>query len=216
MNPRLAPERIEQRGRPVDCGVAAAPIAGEPESGDHYLVKSCAGSVLIAVADGIGHGVEAARAARVAIATIANAMPREPLDLAVLVQRCHHALRSTRGAVMCLARFDARARTLSWFGVGNITGALLRARSQAPPQPLLVRAGVMGYRLPAIQPSVLKVNPGDLLVVTTDGIRCEFAQELGGDFFSTARPARIAEWILSRHAKGTDDGLALAARYTGP
>ncbi len=44
--------------------VISEPLAGQMESGDQYLVKELDHSVLIAVADGLGHGVEAAFAAK--------------------------------------------------------------------------------------------------------------------------------------------------------
>src|SRR5256885_16832155 len=54
----------------IEWGVAAAPLAGETESGDLHLVKPVGRGMLVAAVDGLGHGAEAAAAARTAVATL--------------------------------------------------------------------------------------------------------------------------------------------------
>ena len=66
------------------------------ESGDQYLVSRTAdGGVLVAVADGLGHGPEAASAAKTAIAVLEASDERE---LGARFLRCHERLRDTRDA----------------------------------------------------------------------------------------------------------------------
>jgi hypothetical protein len=50
----------------VDYGVAARPLRGELESGDLHVVIPRPRGAIVAVADGLGHGYEAALAAKVA------------------------------------------------------------------------------------------------------------------------------------------------------
>ena len=50
----------------------------------------------------------------------------------LLVDRCHERLRSTRGVVMSLASFDARESIMTWIGIGNVAGLLLRREGGAP------------------------------------------------------------------------------------
>jgi serine phosphatase RsbU (regulator of sigma subunit) len=58
---------------------------------------------------------------------------------------------------------------------------------------------------------VVPIRAGDLLVMATDGITEDHLERI--DF---AAPARvIAEEILSKHAKETDDAMVLAARHRG-
>src|SRR5205823_3248291 len=87
------------------------------------LVAPFAGGTLVAVIDGLGHGIEAAAATRVAIAALADA-PGEPVT--ALLVRCHEEMRGTRGAVMTLVSFRDDD-TLTWVGVGNVEALLLRA-----------------------------------------------------------------------------------------
>jgi len=59
---------------------------------------------------------------------------------------------------------------------------------------------------------ITPVAPGDLLILTTDGIKADFVRR----FSTEDQPGRIAEYISSNCSKGHDDGLVLVARYLGP
>ena len=190
--------------------MASAPLAGQPESGDLGLVLPFPGGTLIGALDGLGHGDEAAAAARAA-AGVLKAQP--DAHVIWLVRRCHEALGETRGVVMSLASFSERYATLTWIGIGNVEGLLFRADAAASPrrETLLLRGGVVGFKLPPLGAAVLPVAPGDALVLATDGIRSEFANGLS----LTHPPQDVANQILARHAKKTDDALALVAVFLG-
>ena len=72
--------------------------------------------------------------------------------------------------------------------------------------------GIVGYRIPeVVAPQDLPMRPGDLLVVTSDGIAENHLDDI--DF---AAPAlAIAEQILHSHAKDSDDAMVLTARHRG-
>jgi negative regulator of sigma-B (phosphoserine phosphatase) len=75
-----------------------------------------------------------------------------------------------------------------------------------------VLGGVVGYNLPAVRPSVMDLLPGDAVAFATDGIEADYSNSLTPNL-----PAqRLAERILDRHAKGTDDALAVVVRFAGP
>src|SRR5919106_1940057 len=80
----------------LEWGVATRALEGEPESGDLSVVRPSAGGALVVAIDGLGHGPEAAVAAREA-AEIAS---REHASLSALFEACHRGLRKTRGVVM--------------------------------------------------------------------------------------------------------------------
>jgi phosphoserine phosphatase RsbX len=178
------------------------------ESGDQYLVKESPDAVLVAVVDGLGHGPEAALAAQAALAVL-DANAGEPV--ARLLALCHEELRPTRGAVLSLASFRARESTMTWLGVGNVDGILVRTGGGGAPQRLLLRGGLLGHRLPPLEAATVPVMHGDTLIFTTDGIRGEFAEGLQWGY----RAAPTAERILADHAKTTDDALVVVARYVG-
>jgi phosphoserine phosphatase RsbX len=194
----------------LDWAVAGQPAPGEAVSGDGHLVQYFPGGALAAAVDGVGHGAEAAAAAQVAVETLqANAHQ----SVLPLVTRCHEALRKTRGVVITLASFNAVDGTITWVGVGNVEGVLLRADAKASParEHALLLGGVVGLQLPVLRGFVLPVAAGDTLILATDGIRSGFDEGLPLDL----PPQQIADRIMGRYAKGIDDALVLVARYLG-
>jgi hypothetical protein len=194
----------------LEWAVASAIVGDGTESGDRSLVKSLADGVLVAVVDGLGHGPEAAAAAKLAIAIADRASTGSPI---ALLRQCHEELRSTRGVVLSLAFFDRQDRTMTWLGVGNVEGVLLRSYPEASPRReiLLLRSGVVGRHLPSISASVLAVEPGDTLVLATDGLRPGSAVGLD----ATPPPKQLADFIIAREWQMNDDALVLVARYRG-
>lgn len=191
----------------IQWGVAVRSLHGE-ESGDQYLVRATEDGALVAVVDGLGHGAGAAGAAKVAISVL-DAHAEEPV--ARLLTRCHERLRGTRGAVLSVAAFNARQATMTWVGVGDVDGMLVRADSRAVPERLLLRGGVIGHQLPLLDAASVPVARDDTLIFTTDGIRAGFPERLSAD----ASPCSTAERILAQHGKTTDDALVMVARYLG-
>ena len=116
----------------IDWGVASSALPGETQSGDLHLVKPLAGGVLIAVVDGLGHGAEAATAARTAVTTLDEHASESVL---ALLERCHWALKGSRGVVMSLAFADRRQNALTWAGVGNVECMLFHAAPATPANP---------------------------------------------------------------------------------
>lgn len=194
----------------LDYGIAKFVLPGEVESGDMHLVCCNQESLLLAAIDGIGHGLEAASAAKAAAAVLRNGLSQPVISL---VNECHEKLKATRGVVMSLASVDTRHHMMTWLGVGNVQGMLVRAgsRQRAPQEVLLLRGGVVGAQLPALQASVLAVCPGDTVFFATDGVRSEFSETLS----SLEPPQRAADRILQRYRNGADDALVLVARLTG-
>jgi len=165
---------------------------------------------LVAGIDGLGHGSEAARAARQAAEVVRESQNH---DLVVLVQRCHAALRGTRGAAISLAFVSTAESAMTWLGVGNVEGRVLSGdRSVTRPKgSLALGRGVPGHELPRVRPARLEVRPGDVLVLATDGIESAFADEL--DISGSTQT--ISERILANHWKRPDDALVVAVRYLG-
>lgn len=190
--------------------IAEATHSSERESGDCYLAQPYSDGLLVAAVDGMGHGLEAAAAAKRAITTLASAVKESPI---ALVQRCHHDLKDTRGAVMTLAAFNMRQRTLTWIGVGNVEAVLFHPNGDGSHRSdrALLRGGVVGYQLPSLRAEVLPLVPHDTLVLTTDGVKPEFAERLAvnGD------PQALADSILAGYRKPSDDALVVVVQYVG-
>jgi phosphoserine phosphatase RsbX len=194
----------------VEYGVAKFVLPGQGESGDHHLVCCSQRGILIAAIDGIGHGEEAANAAKAAVAILKGGADEPVISL---VQRCHEELHSTRGVVMSLASIDPEHGMMTWAGIGNVQGVLMRAGAKkgTVQEVLMLRGGVVGSQLPALQAAVLPISKGDTLIFVTDGIRGEFAEALS----ALETPQRAADKILKQHGRGDDDALVLVVRLTG-
>jgi serine/threonine protein phosphatase PrpC len=194
----------------VEYGLAKHAHVGEGESGDLHMVCCNQNGVLIAVIDGIGHGEEAAEAARTA-ATVLRSSADEPVIS--LVELCHEKLKGTRGAVLSLAFISPEQKMMTWIGVGNVQGVLVRADTKKGnvQESILLRAGVVGSKLPSLQASVLPVSQGDTVVFATDGIQSDFSTSLS----ARENPQRAADRILNKYRSRNDDALVLVARLTG-
>jgi len=197
---------------PIEWATVRRPRPGEVVCGDHPVAFEVGDSAaLFGVIDGLGHGEAAAKAAQLA-AEVIEQRRSEPLD--VLMQRCHDALTQTRGVAMTLARVEFETGALSWVGIGNVAADLVakhptgfEVRSSA-----LLAGGIVGYRMPqTLATSQVPIIPGDLLVISSDGIAEQHLDDI--DFAAPA--TTIAEKLVGRYGRETDDALVLAARHRG-
>lgn len=191
----------------LQWAVAAAPYPGQPVSGDLHLVAEFPGGVLLVVIDGLGHGPEAAAAARLA----ADSLQRTAgSDLASAISECHQDLRGSRGVVLAAVRYEPGQRRVEWSGVGNVEAVLWLRPGRADGERVCIvpRGGVVGYQLPRLHVASVAVQPGDLCCLASDGIVSSFAEARP----AFCEPERLAAHILERFGRGTDDAVVLAAR----
>jgi negative regulator of sigma-B (phosphoserine phosphatase) len=205
---------VHENGRlgPIEWARAGRPLPTEYTSGDQGIAVGIGdGAALFGVVDGLGHGPEAAAAALSAVDTVKRAASER---LEVLVELCHRVLEGTRGVAMTLARVDFAAGTLTWTGVGNVTADLV---AKAPTgiqirSSVRLTAGIIGYRIPEMRPAqVVPIRAGDLILMRTDGIGDDYLDHI--DFAASA--VVIAEGLLRKDARETDDAMVLAARHRG-
>ena len=195
----------------LERGVAGLAHEGEGRSGDLAVFAPFPGGGLVALIDGLGHGDAAADASEAASAILHEHSALPPQEL---LQRCHEELRQTRGAVMTLAWFDLDSRSMRWTGVGNVEARFVRAgdelgaRFDSP----VVLGGVVGYNLPQVLVGTMPLQPGDAVALATDGVAADYSASLE----SGVAAQELAERVLARHGKGTDDALAVVVRYLGP
>lgn len=195
----------------LDYAVAARALHDSPESGDAHLVLATDGGVLVAAVDGLGHGSEAAMAARTALAILAE---HAGAPVTELLNHCHLAMQRTRGAAMTVAVVAEADGTMSWAGVGNVDGLLLRRRrsgGEGGDLTLNNLGGVVGYRMPRLRNSQACLAHGDLLVFATDGIASGFTSVIT----RVAATEEIAARILEGYGRANDDALVMVARWLG-
>jgi serine phosphatase RsbU (regulator of sigma subunit) len=191
----------------VEWSVATRPADGHTDSGDFSCVRNLGDGVLLVVVDVLGHGPEAAEAAR----RFEGIIERDPIaDLPSLFARCDVMLRSDRGAVMTAALVRTDEQLLRYLGVGNVQAVVVRGDNRAARDWLLIRSGVVGGGVGALEARTLPVLPGDVVVLATDGVHAAYASAID----PLHSVDRIAQTVLDTHATGKDDALVLAARFS--
>jgi serine phosphatase RsbU (regulator of sigma subunit) len=189
---------------PEDLTVGAATRAypGETANGDAWQLDWHDGACRIAVIDGLGHGPEAAAAAQAALETLALRPELSPADA---LKACHTALAGTRGAAISIARIDTTSEQLTYAGIGNVDGHLLRQGRQ---ERLTAQRGIVGAALPSVRPASYLLQAEWMLVMHTDGIRSRFhVEDLPSDL--QTQPQQLAEVILGGWSRDTDDATVI-------
>lgn len=187
----------------LSTGVFHQPIVGEYHSGDDYIVLDFEDYFLVAVVDGLGHGPDAQTAAKRAIEHIQKHPERA---VQVLLEGCHEALRGTRGAVVAIARVDRSRKMLSHAGLGNIETRLVGKDKVR--RPVTVN-GIVGHSARKFRVEEFPFEPGDLLLMHTDGLSDRF------EISSASRsrdPQMLANQLAQEHGRIHDDQLIVVVR----
>lgn len=192
---------------------SALQVAARNESvcGDEFVVNNYRDQVLLGAIDGLGHGEQALKASSQAKKSLKSFSGQ---SLISLVNSCHDELRQTRGAVMSLVVIDNWEQTMTWIGIGNVEGTLYRSNGSAiqkDMEHILLRGGVVGYQLPTLKASIISITPGDLLILTTDGVNNDYKDRINVNLTTDG----IVGQISSRYIDQSDDALVIAARYAG-
>ncbi len=195
---------------PADDGYVVAsrmtPIRGEIVSGDSWSCLRHGDALAVAIVDGLGHGPKAAEAARAAIEcfhrSIRDAGPVQAIELA------HQALLSTRGAVMAVACIDARAQTLRFAGLGNISAVV---HTQGASTRLGSTDGTVGYGVRKAREASVAWTPRSTLIMNTDGLSSRWnLAKLPG--LLACHPVLIAAVLHREFARNSDDATVVVVQ----
>ncbi|HEX6630104.1 MAG TPA: ATP-binding protein [Gemmatimonadaceae bacterium] len=200
----------QRRQQAVDeTGVVCRPIAGETACGDAWAVARHGGGTVVMVADGLGHGPDAAAAADAAVAVFRRRSQEAP---AAILAHCHGALRATRGAAVAVAAVDWTARTVRFAGVGNIAASLVvpehggeRGRSFASMN------GIVGQQMRTVNEYVQPWPAGACLVLHSDGLATRWRLDAYPGLVAR-HPALVAGVLWRDFTRGRDDVTVLVAR----
>jgi hypothetical protein len=178
---------------------------GEAACGDAWSWAADGTGWSVLVADGLGHGIEAATAAAEAVRIFqeyGSAPGANILDAA------HRAMRHTRGAAVAIAEVRPGRGQVLFTGVGNIAGTILgvdAARS------LVSHAGIVGHECRKIQTFAYPWVKGSVLVMHSDGLQTRWTL----DRYPSLRgrdPAVLAAVLYRDFARGRDDVTVVASR----
>ena len=191
--------------QPLAHASAIRACKGEQLSGDAVVIQAFDQDLFVAIVDVLGHGPEANKLTHVIEAYLARyAGP----DVKGVMKRLHQHLNGTRGAAIGLCYVSGSTGRLDYAGIGNTT---LRRFGQEETR-LVSQDGVLGQnmRTPLLQ--TLRLEPGDLVLLYTDGVSDRFA---AGDYPSLLRhaPSAVVKNIVERFGKDHDDAGCIALRY---
>ncbi|MBK4737766.1 ATP-binding SpoIIE family protein phosphatase [Noviherbaspirillum pedocola] len=198
----------------IDIGAVCLPITGETLCGDAWAVAAGPTLVTALVADGLGHGPQAAAASEAA----AEIVERHPEQLpGALMQDVHAGLRGTRGAAAALLRIDLIEDELRFCGVGNIMASVYESGSAivgGTRRQMVSHNGIVGGNAHKIQEFTQPWRPGSLLVLCSDGLntRWDLNRYPG---LTERHPSVIAAVLYRDFARGRDDVTVLVVREHG-
>jgi anti-sigma regulatory factor (Ser/Thr protein kinase) len=187
-------------------GGVNVPKPGQEVCGDAWGYVDNTDALVILVADGLGHGMEARLASTEAVRQLYE---HPELPPKALLTRVHQALRSSRGAAVAIAHIDRIRGKLNFAGVGNIA-ARIYAGSEGRHN-LVSLNGTAGHQCERIQDFSYAWPEDGLLVLHSDGLSTGTGLEPYPGL--AARDAALIAGVLYRDfCRGHDDATVVVAK----
>lgn len=194
---------------PFTWGVVNRPAPNEVRCGDAWRVAQRPAGFAIMVADGLGHGPQAADAADEA-AAVFEGDPFAPLTS--MIGHADMRMRGTRGAAVAAARIDAQSHVMKYVGVGNIAGHL-RTCDADQRRGLVSHNGTVGAQMRKVQEFDYVCGRQSLLVMHSDGLQNRWTLEsYPGLIFR--HPAVVAGILYRDFTRGYDDVTVAVVRMS--
>ncbi|MET0357761.1 MAG: ATP-binding protein [Cellvibrio sp.] len=186
-------------------GAICIPIKGEVVCGDAWTAELHENNLTLLVADGLGHGPEAAKASQAAVAVISANLGKTP---AVLMDYAHKGLYGTRGAAVAISQINETRNELKFAGVGNIAVSVFIKVGR---KHLLSHNGIVGSNMRKLQEVSQEWESGGLLISHSDGLgtRWELDNYPG---LTRAHPSLIAAILYRDFSRGRDDVTVVVVR----
>ncbi|MEN3275614.1 MAG: phosphoserine phosphatase RsbX [Massilia sp.] len=161
---------------------------------------------VLALADGLGQGPEAERAAAAAMQCVGDYVD---LDCEDIFAACNGRLRDTRGVALAVAIIDRATDRLTVGAIDNIRVVLLTSERKVR---LGGGRGIVGAGYSSFPVDTVSLAHGDTLVMFTDGVN-EMADLRSCLADSGATMQAFAQTILTRWSRENDDAGVLVYRH---
>jgi anti-sigma regulatory factor (Ser/Thr protein kinase) len=203
---RIKPgQPAEARTDTSRTGAVSVPKQGEEVCGDSWGVSVGPEEMTLLVADGLGHGPEAAEASVEAVRLFHRfGGHRAP----VLLEYIHGGLRATRGAAVSVARFQPGSGKLTYSGIGNVAGVL---STNGELRRMVSMPGTAGHNARKIQAFEYPFT-GGLVILHSDGIASSWTLERYHNL-AARHPTLIAAILYRDLARHRDDATVLVAKW---
>jgi anti-sigma regulatory factor (Ser/Thr protein kinase) len=193
--------------RPLDVAGFAIPVDGEKVCGDAIAWVETRERLAVILADGLGHGPNAADAAKEAVQTF---QAHSSLPPGQILARVHDSLRKTRGAAVAIAELRPLAGTITYAGVGNISGIVMSQGTLG--RNLVSHNGTVGHIVPRIQEFTTQWPSDGRLVMFSDGLLTKWSLSAYPGLVN--RPAALIAAILLRDfRRGRDDSSVFVIQH---
>lgn len=193
------------RSSPLHLGVVCLPKDGEVACGDGWTCIAHGRLRVLFVVDGLGHGADAAAAARAALAVVAKHSNRGPADILAAVDA---ALRSTRGAAASVAVLQPDAGLCAYCGVGNIAASI---HANGAARSMVSHNGILGHQVRKIQEFQYPFPRDALCLIHSDGLATRWSLDAYPGL-EPRHPALIAAALYRDHSRRRDDVTVVALR----
>lgn len=181
----------------LDVAGLAVPLAGEIACGDRIAWIQARDRTIVIAVDGLGHGLEAARASDEAVRIFEEHHTETP---ARLLARIHDALKKTRGAAAAIAEIRPLSGTLDYAGIGNISGVIA---SRNGTRSLISHNGTLGHIMTRIQEFKVEWPSDGTLIMHSDGLQSRW--DLSGYPGLLARAPGVITGVLLRDFRRRHD-----------
>jgi anti-sigma regulatory factor (Ser/Thr protein kinase) len=204
-SPVVPDQPITPDRQSLEVGGVCLPKPGEEACGDAWATDQRPGRFLLMVADGLGHGPDAAAAAQEAVRVFRGHVMQSPAEI---MTKAHAALRATRGAAVAVMEVDQTKQMVRFCGVGNIAGSiLLDGKSRS----MVSHNGIVGHEARKIQEFSYPWAAGALLVLHSDGLGTRWSLDTYPGLV-LRHPSVIAGVLYRDFSRGRDDVTVIAAR----
>ncbi|MCJ2047186.1 SpoIIE family protein phosphatase [Methylobacterium sp. J-078] len=202
---RLSGDRPAASDAMPAFGAVTVPLKGETANGDAYAVRERADGWTVVVADGLGHGPEAAKASEEALRLFRRHQDEPP---AAILAAIHAGLSHTRGGAVSVARYARNQATIALAGIGNVLGAVVSGTATKRTVSL---AGTAGHAARRIREFEYPMQARDLFVLCSDGIATGWSIDAHPGL-AAAHPTLVAGVIFRDFARARDDATVLVVR----
>ena len=187
----------------VQVGAVALCAPGETVCGDDWAVALDGADASLMMADGLGHGPEAAKASAAACEVFVG----QPFgDMAATLADMHTALQTTRGAaVSCLLMSGDQLRCA---GAGNV---LVRLISGVFDKGMATQHGTVGLQMRKTHESTLAMPQHALAIMHSDGIESRWDPARIRPLLDRD-PTLIAALLVRDHTRHRDDATVVVLR----
>lgn len=188
----------------ITVSVLTKPYYGSSVNGDGYYIRSSSGKDIIAVLDGLGHGVEAFEATNCAIKIIDENTHKSVEEI---MKTMNLVLKNKRGAVVALFSIDRFEKEFEMLSIGNID---IRLMSEEATERLFSYNGYIGGYTGNFKTTRHAYKRGDILTLCTDGVstKWEFEQYINENI---SNPTVLCNLVFNEYARQNDDATMLVA-----